>query len=124
MAYRTSVSKVRPPRKSQMKANRRVSGLELVTLAVEAIGHRRTVTMIGASVVATVMGATEWPAMGQALQRAGYSQAAVYKIRVDMRRVGVLLAEAEDSEAPAWGELVSRLAHLDDPQLTGAFLVQ
>jgi hypothetical protein len=90
--------------------------MELLTLMVETTSHRRALMMVGASVVATMMGAVEWPEMVEALQRVGYSQASVYNLRVDMRRVGVRLAEVEGQEAPSWCELVGRFASLQNSE--------
>lgn len=78
-----------------MKKAREVGGGELLKLMVATVGHARSLTMVGASVVCGLMGASEWPAMGEVLQSLGYCEASVYNLRADFRRVAERLAEIE-----------------------------
>jgi len=100
-------------------AKRELSGPEMVAVMVETVGHRRAMTMLGASLVCGILGSDQWPEMGETLKRMGYSTAAVYKLRADFRLVGDRVEELE-GEGVGLMDLVARLRLL--PELTTGVL--
>ena len=87
-------------------AQREVGMMELLGLMTRTVGRRRSMVMLGASIVCGVYGAKEWPEVIAALRDMGYSIASVYNLRADFQAVAVVVAEAE-------GEPVSWMAVMD-----------
>lgn len=96
---------------------RQVGNAELIALLCAEVGHRRVIGLLGASLVCGLVGAAEWPEMGETLRGMGYSTAAIYKIREDFRRCARRLEEAEGQPCP-WERLVERLRTADGVGLT------
>lgn len=90
---------------------RQLTDMELMLLMVETVGHSRAVQLVGAAVVGGLMGAWEWPGLGDRLQQLGYCQAAVYNLRADFRRVAERVAEVEGSDV-GLGQMIFRTGQL------------